>query len=125
MEEERERENFVVRLMTISFFHVLFISFFFFFRPLFHTSHFLWDCFFVLKVKCKEKKDLWFLRPLTIETHPLYLCLALSAPLPIRPKASWVLGANCERLSNFPPPPSPLRGLPPSSRSPSLPPDIC
>lgn len=26
MEEERERENFVVRLMTISFFHVLFIS---------------------------------------------------------------------------------------------------
>lgn len=43
---------------------------------------------------------------LPIEVHRLYLCLALSAPLPppVCPKASWIISANCERLSNFTPP---------------------
>lgn len=61
MEEERERENFVVRLMTISFFHVLFISLVF------------WV--FFLKVKRKEGKDLRFLRPPSDRSSP-------SLPLP-------------------------------------------
>lgn len=59
MEKVRERKNFVVCLMTISFFHVLFF--------LFHSSQFL--RFLFLKVKHREKTDLWLL---TTVTHPLH-----------------------------------------------------
>lgn len=111
MEEARERKNFAVCLMTISFFHVLF-SFFFVSQV------------FVPKGETQGRGRIYrsFVL-LTTVTHPLHLCLALSAPLPVRPKASWILGANCERLSNFtPPPPWPH---PPSYPSHSLPSDIC
>lgn len=54
MAGKRERENSVVRLMTISFFHVLFISSFFF-CPF--SSLVTFAVFSSLKIKCKEEKD--------------------------------------------------------------------
>lgn len=92
--------------MTISFFHVLFISFFFPCSLLRLTFLFLFSLLLLApKGELQRKKDWCFLRPPHDWNSPSAL-LSLP-PLPIRPKASWILGANCEWLSNFTPPPFP------------------
>lgn len=61
--------------------------------------------FFFLKVKCKEGKG--SAAPSSSFRHKFTLStsVSLSLPLsPVRPKASWIISANCERLSNFTPP---------------------
>lgn len=109
MEEERERENFVVRLMTISLFHVLFISFFFSFRPVSTLLSFL----------CSQR---WAARRERIcgSSVPLPLKLTLSTSashsLPLSPAAPKHPGSlvptvcDCQTLTlPLCAPPSPLQ----------------
>lgn len=103
-----KRENFVVRLMTLSVFHVLFMSFFLLF------PHFLALC--PEGAEARRRRLCSFSVPHSQNFSP-------SAPS--APEASQILGANCEGLSSLTPPP-PLYDLvshprPPPSKPVTLP----
>lgn len=91
-----------VQLMMISLFDVHVISLSFFFSP-------------SPKVKCKEekkkKKAVRLFGPLRIETHPVYLCLASSAPSPCPPQS--IPDTRCQLGATVKLHPSPFAGAPP------------
>lgn len=110
------RENFVVRLMMISFFHVLFKSFFSFFSFLSTRVRFQG----VLKGECKEERIC--ASSLMIETHPISHSLVLSTslslslcpspcPPPKRPGSLVPTVSDCQLTPPPCPPPPPPQAI--------------